>query len=66
MKKYFIDGVELKEGMIIQAKGVNKEILIHKNKYGLYVRGTVVLGLGSAPNIYLNNLKLSEFEIVEK
>ena len=65
MKKYFIDGVELKEGMKIQAKGVNREILIHKNKYGLYVRGTVVLGLGTAPNIYLSHLKLTEFKIVK-
>lgn len=65
MKKYFIDGVELKEGMKIQAKGVNKHILIHKNEYGLYIKGTVVLGLAYAPNIYLSHLKLTEFEIIK-
>ena len=65
MDNYFINGKELKEGMKIQPKGINKPLIIHKDKFGLFIKSKFLLRIHLNPNMYLNNLNLTSFEIVE-
>ena len=65
MDKYFINGIELKEGVKIRPKGINKTLIIHKDKFGLFVKSKFLLRIHFNSNMYLNNLNLTAFELVE-